>query len=124
MIELDTGVSMAEIPWKKTLESWPYTQVENLHCGEGIQVLGQRVVRVEYSGLQHSLPLVVVGGDGPTLLGRNWLEFHHTGLGMYPWMHSYENTRRCSKRGWDRTLKGIITLNPGLQVERSSGVGI
>ena len=27
-----------------------------------------------YDGVEYSLPLLVVGGKGPALLGRNWLE--------------------------------------------------
>lgn len=44
------------------------------YTGQGIQVLGQHTVQVGYEGAQHSLPLVVGGGDRPTLFGRNWLE--------------------------------------------------
>ena len=31
-------------------------------------------MNVCYDGIEYSLPLLVVGGKGPTLLGRNWLE--------------------------------------------------
>ena len=31
-------------------------------------------MNVCYEGVEYSLPLLVVGGQGPALLGRNWLE--------------------------------------------------
>jgi len=39
--------------------------------GEAITVVGSVVVQVVYEG---QLPLIVVKGNGPTLLGRNWLK--------------------------------------------------
>ena len=35
--------------------------------------MGTAHVEVEYEGQQERLPLLVVAGSGPTLLGRNWL---------------------------------------------------
>ena len=35
--------------------------------------MGARKVQVYYEGQMATLPLVVVEGNGPTLLGRNWL---------------------------------------------------
>jgi len=43
------------------------------YLGEGISVVGS-VVQVVYEGQQAQLPLMVVKGNGPTLLGRNWLK--------------------------------------------------
>jgi len=40
---------------------------------EPLPVVGMRDVYVTYEGQRASLPLVVVKGNGPTLLGRNWL---------------------------------------------------
>ena len=41
---------------------------------EPIVVLGQTTVKVLYKGQTASLPLLVVKGSGPTLLGRNWMK--------------------------------------------------
>ena len=40
---------------------------------EPITVVGSVNVQVSYKGQTAHLPLVVVKGDGPTLLGRFWL---------------------------------------------------
>ena len=36
-------------------------------------VRGHRIVQVRYGSQEHTLPLTVVAGNGPTLLGRDWL---------------------------------------------------
>ena len=44
------------------------------YTGEKIFPLGSTNVQVNYQSQCASLPLLVVPGDGPTLLGHNWLE--------------------------------------------------
>ena len=41
---------------------------------ENISVIGEFIVQVRYNQKQAQLPLVVVPGDGLSLLGRNWLK--------------------------------------------------
>ncbi len=43
------------------------------YSGESLEVLGQLTVNVCYKNQQQRLPLVVVQGNGPSLLGRDWL---------------------------------------------------
>ena len=44
------------------------------YTGEKITPLGTRDVQVQYQGQEVSLPLLVVPGNSPSLLDRNWLE--------------------------------------------------
>ena len=44
-----------------------------MYSGEAIATLGEADVVVSYKDQQATLPLVVVAGTGPSLLGRNWL---------------------------------------------------
>jgi hypothetical protein len=83
-MEVDTGSSVMVI--SKATYVWPNRQLS--HCKyrlrsyleEPITVLG--CMNVE--GAQTSqLPLIVVDGDGPNLLGRNWL-VHNLGLAENP----------------------------------------
>ena len=43
------------------------------YMGDLIQVRGQFNVRVTYKSHTATLPLTVVAGSGPSLMGRNWL---------------------------------------------------
>ena len=40
-----------------------------------MEVVGQLKVRVKYGDQEAKLVLVVVGGNGPSLFGRNWLKY-------------------------------------------------
>ena len=48
--------------------------VLHTYTGEEVKSKGSCSVNVCYDGVEYSLPLLVVGGKGPALLGRNWLE--------------------------------------------------
>ena len=43
------------------------------YTGDHVQVLGTTEVEVRYENQSATLPLLIVAGEGPTLLGRNWL---------------------------------------------------
>ena len=66
---------------------------------EPIAVVGSTEVQVAYEGQIAKLPLVVVKGEGPTLLGRNWLDkirlnwskIHYaSGPGLHDLLSKYE----------------------------------
>ena len=44
------------------------------YTGEEVKPKGSCSVNVCYDGVEYSVPLLVVGSKGPTLLSRNWLE--------------------------------------------------
>ena len=43
------------------------------YTGQSIQVLGEISVDITCQGSKHTLPLLLVKEDGPSLIGRNWL---------------------------------------------------
>lgn len=80
VMEIDTGASVSlvsEETWKKTFLDVPLEHSEvrlSTYSGEGIGVLGKKMVQVKYGSQKCSLPLIVVEGNGSSLLGRNWLK--------------------------------------------------
>lgn len=79
-MELDTGASLSiisESTYFSFFRSIPLqtsTVTLKSYTGEPITVRGQIDVFVQYGDQSATLPLIVVQGNGVTLLGRNWLE--------------------------------------------------
>ena len=79
-MEIDTGASLSIMSEQEFLNLWPERSVVatdvTLHSysGECIPVVGSIDVCVSYKGQKITLPLVIVRGVGPSLLGRNWLQ--------------------------------------------------
>ena len=51
----------------------PSTARLHTYSGEQLPVVGQAEIRVQYGEQELRLPLIVVGGKGPSLFGRDWL---------------------------------------------------
>ena len=77
--ELDTGASVSvvsEETWKQDLNSM---HLENsgiklrTYTGELLNVIGKVDIEVSYEGQHARVPLHVLEGNGPSLMGRNWL---------------------------------------------------
>ena len=80
LLEVDTGAALSIIN-KTTFErNFPDLSLKpsnislKTYTGEQLQVLGTIDVTAKYKDRIETLPLVVVEGKGPNLLGRNWLE--------------------------------------------------
>ena len=80
-MELDTGAAVS-IFWRRLLEKNFRTLflnllqslfVPTLYTGQRMSVVGQLTVLIKYQSQSHSLPLLIVAGDGPSLFGRDWL---------------------------------------------------
>ena len=78
-MEIDTGAAKTIIPEKTFHKLWPGRGLDETavrlqsYLGEPIPVVGCANVRVVYENQTAELPLIVVKGDKPTLLGRSWL---------------------------------------------------
>ena len=79
-MEVDTGASVSlvgEAKFKLLREKGVSLRPSNArlstYTGECIQVLGVADVKVEHNGQITTLPLIVVPGERPPLLGRSWL---------------------------------------------------
>ena len=81
-MEVDTGAALSIISeatyqslWATNLKPPLKTTDIKLHTytKKSLQVLGSIEIEMIYKEQSRCLPLLVVGGNGPTLLGRNWL---------------------------------------------------
>ena len=81
-MELDTGASVTIISEVTYRSTWPrdppfLEQVKiklKTYAGEELQVHGRLNAQVDYEGQTKELPILIVGGQGASLLGRNWLQ--------------------------------------------------
>ena len=78
-MEVDTGAAVSlvsEMTYRSlfpTLQLQPSMTKLRTYSGEPLTVLGQREVKVQHGEQTAQLSLLVVQGEGPSLLGRNWL---------------------------------------------------
>lgn len=80
MMEVDTGASVSLVSERTYNKYWPNKRLEKsavtlrTYSKEKLRILGSMTVSVKYKEQRHRLPLLIVAGDGSSLLGRNWLE--------------------------------------------------
>ena len=80
-MEIDTGAALSVIskseyencPKQNRPKLEPSGEILRTYTGEKISVVGCLHVKVECNSRVKTLPLYVLPGKGPTLLGRNWL---------------------------------------------------
>ena len=81
-MEVDTGASASLISMQTYNKLWPSATAPPLkptdaklrtYTGEELTLKGRLTVRVVYGQQEATLPLLVVDGSGPSLLGRDWL---------------------------------------------------
>ena len=80
-MEVDTGASVSLISeatyeqlWQENRPKLNKAKVKlRTYSGEMLKVLGSITVDVNYEAQKAQLPLLVVAGNGPSLLGKNWL---------------------------------------------------
>ena len=78
--QVDTGAAVSVISYSTFQNLWDQTPALKkshtklqTYAGEEINVLGSFSTTVSYKGQEEDLPLLVVEGYGPSLLGCNWL---------------------------------------------------
>lgn len=83
VMEVDTGASLSVISEATYVDLHRAGRAPPLvnsdvilrtYTGEEVKPKGSFVATVSYEGKEFQLPLLVVNGEGPALLGRNWLE--------------------------------------------------
>ena len=93
-MEVDTGASLTLVSEQTFHSHWPDTRLAesriklSSYGGESIPVLGTIDVLVKYGNQETTIPLLVVKGEGPSLLGRNWLEKIQLNWYEIFWLHN------------------------------------
>ena len=80
VMEVDTGASVSLMSEAQFFDLFPNASLQSsciqmkTYTLESVSVVGEITLQVKYQSQVKSLPLVVVKGSGPALLGRNWLQ--------------------------------------------------
>ena len=92
MMEVDTGAVASVISEETYRQLWttprrPKLKLSDVYLrtytGERIEVKGQITVEAKYGGSTQRLDILVVGGKGPSLMGRDWLHKLKPNLSVY-----------------------------------------
>ncbi len=79
-MKVDTGVSLSVMSDKQCNKLWPGRSLKptsvrlETYSKEPLKVMGSLDVKVGYEQQEVKLPLIIVKGNGLTLLGRDWLK--------------------------------------------------
>ena len=79
-VEVDTGAGVSIIPFSTWRSHFPDIPLQSsaiqlkTYTNEKLSVLGQNDVTVRYGDQVQKLIITVVDGNGPSLLGRDWLK--------------------------------------------------
>ena len=79
LMEVDTGAAVSLVSEETYCHMWPQkslqqaTTVLRTYSGEQLSICGCMNVEFVYGHQQLTLPLLVIKGNGPSLLGRDWL---------------------------------------------------
>ncbi len=79
-MEVDTGAAVSIMSEQAQRRTFPDVSLKQsstklrTYTGEPMTVAGEMDVQVKYGSQSYKLPLLVVSGKGPTLLGRDWLQ--------------------------------------------------
>ena len=123
--EIDTGSTRTlvnERVYQQYLSKCKLQNVNvNLKCynGETIPLLGQTNVSVSYNGKVFNLPLLVVKGNKPSLLGRDWLN-----VIKLDWQNVFSvyNTAHCSDNSPKSSIDTLVGEFPKVFSSQSSGI--
>lgn len=127
-MEVDTGASLSVVSettykgvWRDGTAKLKESRVKlKTYTGEQIPVLGALDVVVEHQGNHKTLPLIITKGQGPSLLGRNWL-----GELRIDWKSTYKiyDTERLSsvlrkhQAVFENELGTITSTKAALQID-------
>ena len=115
-MEVDTGATLSVVSEETWRRHWtrPRPHLEHSHdtlrtyTGQCVKIKGIVDVKVEgKKGECHTLPLMVVPGNGPSLLGRNWLSMLQLDWTRIHYLGASSSTRRDDRTS-DPRLEALL----------------
>ena len=120
-MELDTGAAVSVISTQTKTEMFPQaslmpsTLILTTYTGEQLEVAGQLMVEVRYGRQVEQLPLYVVKGKGPSLMGRNWL--HHIKLNWQSLKLASLPDTKAPSIDWQKQIEALLQTYKNVFVE-------
>lgn len=81
LMEVDTGSAVTVMSEKLYNKMFPEVKLQRsssilfTYSKEQLKLIGEVKVTVKYGRKTHNLPVQIIEGNGPTLMGRDWLRF-------------------------------------------------
>ena len=123
-MQLDTGcaLSLAPLTFLKQVcpeaEVIPTRVVLSTYTGETVHSLGEVQVKVEYTGSQYTLPLLILHEGTTALFGRNWLSDIHLDWEASPGLNHIRpvpsNSSASTLPQGNQTLTAVLEQNDEL----------
>ena len=121
--EVDTGVAVSVISEETRARLFPNIKVNDTsvilttYTGEQLAVTAEVSVTITYRQKNHLLTLCVIKGDGPSLLGRDWLYQLNLDIqGLWKTTVTYPHSADATSKSMTRCLKmnqeRLIPLKP------------
>ena len=122
-MEIDTGCSLTVMNEDQFNSLWSETKRPKVkpvkikletYTGDPVGVIGVAQVKIAYKQQTETLPLVVVKGEGPSLLGRGWLEDIHLNWKEIKSRHGARAAIQNLTVGDKTTLQRVLSQNEGV----------
>ena len=91
------------------------TLILTTYTGEQLEVAGQILVEVKNGRQDQQLPLYVVKGNGPSLMGRNWL--HHIKLNWQSLKMASLPDTKGQTIDWEKQIEALLQTQKNVFVE-------
>ena len=121
LMELDTGAAVSVISTQTKAQMFPQSKLLNCtltlttYTGELLEVAGQILVEVKHGRQVKQLPLYVVKGNGPSLMGRNRLQ--HIKLNWQSLNMASVPDSKTQKVNWQKQIESLLQTHKNVFID-------
>ncbi|XP_075724365.1 uncharacterized protein LOC142767035 [Rhipicephalus microplus] len=126
-MQVDTGAAVSLVPdcvYRQLKQPPQLAKCEmklKTYGGATLQVKGKAEVLVDYKGQRKVLPIIVVPGEKPALLGRDWIANLGLDLNSIHEVHAQPSVDSILSRNW-RAPPTLVAMHYGKSERRRSNV--